>query len=67
MERGREARGQKQVKAWVARAKEVVEALEVVLQQALVDIVCVPTVAKKQHINWGHPVMSRNALNVERP
>jgi hypothetical protein len=50
----------------VARVKVVVaEALEVVLQQDRVDIVSVPTAVKKQPMNWGTPVMSRNVPNAE--
>jgi hypothetical protein len=66
MEQDREAKGQKQVEAWVARDKVAVGALEVALQRGRGDIVYVPTVVKKQTINWGLPVMSRNVLNVER-
>ncbi len=51
----------------MARAKVAAGASEVVLQQARVDIVSVPTVVKKQAINWKPPVMSRNAPNVGRP
>ena len=51
----------------MARAKVAAGALEGVLQQARVDIVSVPTVVKKQTINWEPPVMSRNVPNVERP
>jgi len=45
----------------------VAGAVEVVLQQAQVDIVFAPTVAKEQRINWGLPVISRNAQNAEQP
>jgi len=52
----------------VAGAKEVVDkGEEVVSVQALADIAFAPTVVKKQPINWGAPVMIRNAPSVERP
>jgi len=52
----------------VAGAKEVVDkGEEVVSVQALADIAFAPTVVKKQPINWGAPVMSRNAPSAERP
>jgi hypothetical protein len=40
---------------------------EVVLQQARAAIAFVQAVAKEQSINWGAPVMSRNAPSAERP
>ena len=51
----------------MAGAKVAARVLEVVLQQARVDIVSVLTVVKKQTTNWEPLVMSRNAPNVERP
>ena len=39
---------------------------EMVLRQALEDIVFAPTVAKKQLIKWKAPVMSRNAPSAGR-
>jgi hypothetical protein len=40
---------------------------EVVLRQGQAVIAFAPTVVKEQPINWGAPVMSRNAPSAERP
>ena len=52
-----------QVEAW---GKAAAGAGEVVLRQGRVDIVSAPTAVKKQTINWGLRVMSRNVENAER-
>ena len=72
MEQDQEARDLEQVEAWVEEAAWAGEALvvvdrEVVLRQARAVIVSALIVVKEQPINWGPPVMSRNAQNVERP
>jgi len=64
MEQVQQDRDREQVEAW---GKAAVRAVEVVLRQARVDIVSVPTAVKKQAINWGLRVMSRNVQNAERP
>ena len=64
-EQAQEVRDKEQVEAWVEVV--VAGAVEVVLRQALVDIVFAPTAVKEQPINWGLPVISRNAQNAERP
>jgi hypothetical protein len=52
----------------VAEAEEVVDkGEEAVLPQARAVIAFAPTVVKGQPINWGAPVMSRNAPSAERP
>jgi hypothetical protein len=52
----------------VAGAEEVVgKGVVVVLRQARAVIAFAPTVVKEQPINWGAPVMSRNAPSAERP
>jgi hypothetical protein len=52
----------------VAEAEEVVDkGEEVVLLQARAVIAFAPTVVKEQPINWGAPVISRNAPSAERP
>ena len=58
-------RDKEQVEA-VARALVAVGALEVVLRQDYVGIVFALPAVKKQPINWGLRVMSRNAQNAER-
>jgi 7,8-dihydropterin-6-yl-methyl-4-(beta-D-ribofuranosyl)aminobenzene 5'-phosphate synthase len=63
-----------------ARVEEVFEAKELcrgayttgelgdaIREQARAAIAFVPTVVKEQPMNWGAPVMSRNAPSVERP
>ena len=66
-EQARAARERAQVEAAVPGAKEVVDKGEdVVLTQARAIIAFAPTVVKEQPINRGAPVMSRNALSVER-
>jgi hypothetical protein len=52
----------------VAGDKEVVDkGEEAVLRQARAVIAFAPTVVKEQPINWGVPVMIRNAPSAERP
>ena len=52
----------------MAEAHEAVDKdWEVALQRARAAIAFVPTVVKEQPMNWGAPVMSRNAPSVERP
>jgi hypothetical protein len=72
MQQAREARDQAQVEARVeaavAEAEEVEDkGEEVVSVQARAVIAFAPTVVKKHPINWGAPVMSRNAPSAERP
>ena len=51
----------------MAKAEEVEDkGEEVVLQQAREDIAFAPIVVKEQPMNWGAPVMSRNAPSAER-
>jgi len=64
MERVQQDRDREQEEEWV---KAAAGAVEVVLRQDRVDIVSVPTAVKKQPINWGLRVMSRNVQNAERP
>jgi len=63
MEQDQKDRDQEQGEAW---GKAVAVAGEVVLRQGRVDIVSVPTVVKKQPINWGLRAMSKNVQNAER-
>jgi len=72
MEQDQKVRDLEQVEAWVglvvAVAREVVAvAREVVLRQVRAVLASAPTVGKGSPINWGPPVMSRNALSAKRP
>ncbi len=71
-EQDREVRVPEQVEEWVEAAVDEVKAVvvgagEAALLQVPEVTACVPTVVKERPINWGPPVMSRNAQNAGPP
>lgn len=71
-EQAREARARERAEVWeeavVDEAHGVVEkGKEEVLQQAREVIAFVPAAVKEPSINWGAPVMTRNAQSAARP
>jgi hypothetical protein len=71
MEPGREVRDPEQVEVWVeaavAEVRAAVGAVGAASQQAPEATACAPTVVKGRAINWGPPVISRNAPNAVPP
>jgi len=72
MEQGPEVRVPERVEVWVEAAvaedkAAAVEAVEAASQRAPEATAFAQTVVKERLINWGPPVMSRNARNAGPP